>query len=297
MSSRVGREALITDESTTAADGYDALVATLLKPERHFRILELLRTTGKILSSELAVTFDVSEDTIRRDLDELGAEGKLKRVHGGALVVSTLHQDYRDRRGQEASAKSLVARAAASLLQDGQVILIDGGTTAIEVTKQLDPQLRATFVTHSPSTAVNLAEHPNCEVVVVGGRLLKNAMVTVGAQTLKTYESINADVAILGILGINVDSGITHFEYEEAQIKRAMIEGAHRSIVLCTSDKLGYSGAFQVAPLASITTLAVEPGLDPALLRQYRDSGVECVSIDDVDPLGQISPATTDRSL
>ena len=145
----------------------------MLKDERQQNILETLRKNGRVLAGELSQRFNVSEDTIRRDLRELADAGQLQRVHGGGLPQSPAATSYRERLGQASEAKKAIALAAVRLVQNGQVILLDGGTTTLSVAQQFPPGLRATVVTNSPLIAAELAEHDGVEVVVIGENCTK----------------------------------------------------------------------------------------------------------------------------
>ncbi len=146
----------------------------MLKEERQQQILGYLQTHGRVLAGELSKQLGVSVDTIRRDLRELSESGKMQRVHGGALPRSPVAGTYQERAQQWPETKAAIARAALRLIHDGQVILLDGGTTTLQVAQRLPLELRATLVTNSPLIAAALADHPCSEVILIGGRLYKN---------------------------------------------------------------------------------------------------------------------------
>ena len=148
----------------------------MLTEERRQVILDRLASDGKIVAAELSASLDVSPDTLRRDLRELADAGLLRRVHGGALPAVVGARSYAVRREQAPAAKAAIARATIRLLRDGQVIMLDAGTTTLEVARHLPPDLDATVVTNSPPIAVALADHATVEVVVLGGMLVKDAM-------------------------------------------------------------------------------------------------------------------------
>src|SRR5689334_2830936 len=162
----------------------------MLTAERRQAILELLRRDGKVVAADLSSSLAVSPDTVRRDLRELAEAGLLRRVHGGALPAAVGARPYAVRRGQAPAAKAAIARATAGLLRDGQVIILDAGTTTLEVARHLPPDLVATVFTNSPPIAVALAEHPTVEVSVLGGMLAKDAHAIVGAATLEALRRV-----------------------------------------------------------------------------------------------------------
>src|SRR5262245_17157442 len=251
--------------------------STALGAERRRLILDQLRAEGKVLAAELSVEFGVSPDTIRRDLDELAREGRLQRVHGGALPPPVAVGGYEVRRRRDTAEKAEIAQAAAALAASGQVIILDGGTTALEVARHLAPDLRAMVVTTSPPVAVALAEHPSVEVTLVGGALDKEALVTVGGAAVEALRGVRADLCYLGVCGLHPEVGITTTNLEERHAKRAMIDVSARVVALANADKLGTAGPYVVAPLTELTHLVTERSAPPATLAPYRALGVEVV--------------------
>jgi DeoR/GlpR family transcriptional regulator of sugar metabolism len=165
----------------------------MLTSQRKQWILDRLRSNGQIIAKDVSRELNVSEDTIRRDLRELAQEGLLQRVHGGALPASPAVANFAGRQKVAPEGKVAIGRAAARMVQPGQVVVLDGGTTAVQVARHLAPDLRATVVTHSPTIAVELVEHPTVEVVLLGGRLFKHSVVAVGAATVEAISRIHAD--------------------------------------------------------------------------------------------------------
>src|SRR5882757_4627152 len=146
----------------------------MLTSQRKRLILDKLRAEGQVIAKSISHELGLSEDTIRRDLRELAQEGLLQRVHGGALPASPAVADFAGRELITPDGKVAIGRAAAQMIQPGQVVILDGGTTAREVARHLPVALRATVVTHSPTIAlelVNEREHPEIEVILIGGRL------------------------------------------------------------------------------------------------------------------------------
>jgi DeoR/GlpR family transcriptional regulator of sugar metabolism len=249
----------------------------MLSAERRQVILEHLRREGKVVAVEMCSGLGVSPDTVRRDLQELAEAGLLRRVHGGALPPAIGARPYAARREQAPAAKAAIARATCRLLHSGQVILLDAGTTTLEVARHLPSDLRATVVTNSPPIAVALAEHPTVEVFVLGGRLDRAARATVGAATVEALRSVRADVLVLGICSLHPDVGITVSDLEESYVKRAMIANAAEVVAVSSADKLGSAGPFVVGPLDELTHLVTERASPSADLDAYRARGVEVV--------------------
>ncbi len=246
----------------------------MMTEERRRSIVQTLQREGKVLASELSKNLNVSEDTIRRDLRELAASGMLQRVHGGALPRSPVAARFTERQQQMPETKSAIARAAVSLIRPGQVIILDGGTTLLQVAQNLPPDLRATVITHSPPIALVLAEYPEIEVIQIGGRLSKKELITVGAVTVETFRDIRADICFLGISSLHPDVGISTLDLEEAYVKRAMIASAAEVVALTSADKLGTASPYIVGPLSDLTYLVTERSLPDSMLEPYRRAGI-----------------------
>lgn len=250
----------------------------MLTSQRKQLILEKLAAQGQVLSRELSVQFDVSEDTIRRDLRELAAEGRLQRVHGGALPSSSAVAPFAERKSVKPDAKKNVARAGARLISEGQVVIVDGGTTTAELLTFLPQDLRITVVTHSPGIALGLIDHPTIEVILIGGRLYKHSVVAVGAAAIEGINNIHADIFFMGVTGIHPDAGLTTGDYEEACIKRAFSGRAAETIVLASPEKINAASPFAIGDLSLINTVVVERDTDPAWVKVVREKGVSVVT-------------------
>lgn len=246
----------------------------MLPAERKQYILDRLRRNGKLVAIELSAELEISEDTIRRDLRELAEAGLLQRVHGGALPASPAIASYTERQQQSMHAKSVIARAAISLLEDGQVVLFDGGTTTLQVAQQLPSSLMITVVTNSPPVAVALSSHPRAEVLLIGGKLLKPSLVTCGAATVAAIEQVRADLCLLGICSLHPDLGISTPDSEEAHVKRAMVNSSAEVVALVSHEKLGTAAPYIVGPLDALTHLVTEKGLPAEMLDAYRRKGI-----------------------
>src|SRR5512142_1862524 len=146
----------------------------MLTEQRKLFLLERLRKDGRIIARDLSEELELSEDTIRRDLRELAAEGKLQRVHGGALPASPAMGDFAARQQLAPDGKVAIGRAATKLVKAGQVVILDGGTSTLQLARHLPADLKLTVVTHSPTIAVALVDHPLIDVVLIGGMLFKH---------------------------------------------------------------------------------------------------------------------------
>jgi len=246
----------------------------MLTSQRKKLLLDRLAAEGQLVAKALAHELGTSEDTIRRDLRELAAEGKLQRVHGGALPASAAMGDLDAREQVSVADKLALGRWGASLVQSGQVVILDGGTTALQVARHLAPGLRATVVTHSPTVAVALAAHPGLEIRMLGGRLFRHSMVNVGADVIAAAARLRADLFFLGVTGVHPEAGLSTGDAEEAAVKRALHERAAETVVLASPEKLMAASPFAVAALSEVSALAVARTTPARVTRALRAGGV-----------------------
>src|SRR3977135_4354362 len=247
----------------------------MLTAQRKKLILSRLAAEGQIVARDLAQELGTSEDTIRRDLRELAQAGKLQRVHGGALPASAALGDLRTREQVSPQEKIALGRFGASMIRSGQVVILDGGTTAIQIARNLEPDLRATIVTHSPNAAGGLGGHPAIEIIMLGGRLFRHSMVNVGAAVIDAASRLRADLYFMGVTGVHPDAGLSTGDAEEAAVKRALHERAAETVVLASAEKLMAASPFLVAAFAEISLLVVPTKTPHRIVRALRTGGVK----------------------
>jgi DeoR/GlpR family transcriptional regulator of sugar metabolism len=245
----------------------------MLTSQRKKLILTRLIADGQIVAKELAVELGTSEDTIRRDLRELAGEGKLQRVHGGALPASAAIGDLRTRDQVSPEDKLDLGALGASMIRPNQVVILDGGTTALQVARRLAPDLRATIVTHSPTVAVEAAKQPYVDIIMLGGRLFRHSMVNMGAAVMDAAARLRADIYFMGVTGVHPDAGLTTGDAEEAAVKRALLERAAETVVLASAEKLMAASPFLVTSLADLSLLVVPSGTPNRVIRALRGGG------------------------
>ena len=247
----------------------------MLKEERQNYILDKVRELNKVKSNELAVELNVSEDTIRRDLNQLSHNGLILKVHGGAL--STHQKLYQFNEGSifNRENKIIVAKKAISLLKEGQVVIMSGGTTNLELSRLIPQNLKLTIYTYSLPIAIQLSEHPDIEVFLIGGKLHKKALVSVGVNVIKILSKIKADICFLGTSGIDLDEGITEVGYEVSFVKRVMIASSENVVSLITSDKLNTTQRYPICDLNEIHKIVTDLDPDDPILQGYLKGGVE----------------------
>ena len=246
----------------------------LLTAERRQAILSSLERDGKVVAARLAAELGVSEDTVRRDLRDLAAQGLVQRVHGGALPPAPQPGSFTSRRETCTAEKAALAAAAVDLLRDAKVILLDGSTTNLELARRLPAGREGTVLTNSPPIAAALADHASLDVVMIGGRLDKRAQVTVGAAAIEFIGSVRADACVLGVCALHPEGGLTTDELEEAHVKRAMVAASGDVIALATSDKLRAGSPYLVAPVGQLTHVVAEASAPDELLDPIRAAGV-----------------------
>ena len=249
----------------------------MLVAERKQLALSRLQDEGKIIARELAEELRISEASVRRDLRDLAAAVHALALAGGAVPVSRALVDYRSRAAVEREGKRRIAARAAQLIKPGDRVILDGGTTTLAVTYALPPDLQATVITHSPTIAAALIDHPTVEILLLGGRIYKHSAVACGAATAEAARAINADVFLLGVTGVHPRHGLTTGDAEEAAMKRTLARQAADTYVLASSEKIGAVSPYKVLDLAetaAVLTDAQDEALDA--LRRTAPAVIEC---------------------
>jgi DeoR/GlpR family transcriptional regulator of sugar metabolism len=249
----------------------------MLTSERKQLILTRLKQEGKIIAKDFSLEMAVSEDTIRRDLRELAQEGLLQRVHGGALPSSPATVDFAGREEIRHEGKVAIGRAAAAMIQRNQVVILDGGTTSREIARHLPRELVATIVTHSPTIALELVSHPTVEVILLGGRLFKHSVVTVGAACMEAIGRLRADAFFMGVTGAHPQTGLTTGDFEEAAIKRALSDAAAETYALVSAEKLNAASPYRVLGLDEVSGLITERNVAASTTDPFERLGVSII--------------------
>jgi len=220
---------------------------------------------------------EVSEDTVRRDLQELANAGKLIKVHGGALSLAFSEVHTRSQTIYSQSQKVIIAEKAISLIKRNMYVLTSGGTTILEMARHLPPQLRATFITGSIPALNAYMTHPHINVIAVGDRVNKESKITAGASTIEKIKEVNADLCLLGTNAIDLQRGMTDNDWDVVELKKAMIAASAKTVCLTIAEKLNSFEALQVCELRRIDYLITE--LDPTdkLLQPYVNAGVAVI--------------------
>jgi DeoR/GlpR family transcriptional regulator of sugar metabolism len=246
----------------------------MLKSERQAFILHNINLHNRILSSDLSETIQVSEDTVRRDLQELADCGKIIKVHGGALSKS-FHSSFNTASVYGIQEKRIIAHKAAALIKDGMFVFTTGGTTIMELAKCLPANLKATFITGSLSVALDYIQNDNIEVIIIGDKLSKSSKITVGGKAIESIKEIKADLCFLGVNGLDADTGLTDNDWEVVQIKKAMIESSAKVVALTIAEKIGSTQPIKVCDTNGIDILITELDKDAEQLQIFKQQGIE----------------------
>lgn len=246
-------------------------------PEQRQRIIrERMRAGQGVKVAELAAEFAVSESTIRRDLRDLVESGLLERTHGGAVPVGTLDEpSIAEKREHNLTEKVAIARVAAAMVQDGESIILDAGTTTLEIARQLRSRQGLTVVTNAYNIVMELAGSGNIEVVVTGGVARGNTMALVGPTAEHMLEGINVDRVFLGTNGVDLTRGLTVPTQAEAMVKRRMVAAARQVVVVADHTKMNKVSFAAIAPIKQMDTLISDTACDPTLVRALNALGIQ----------------------
>ncbi|MEV1049781.1 DeoR/GlpR family DNA-binding transcription regulator [Streptomyces sp. NPDC049887] len=248
-------------------------------PERQQEILRLAREGGRVEVLSLADEFQVTAETIRRDLKALDRAGLVRRVHGGAIPAGRLdfEPDLAERESTAADEKDRIARAALSELPEDGSVILDAGSTVARLAAAFPLECSLTVVTHALPAAARLADHPGIDLHLVGGRVRHRTRAAVDAWALRAYGEIRADVVFLGTNGFSAACGLTTPDLAEAAVKRALVAAARRVVLLADSAKYGEEHFARFADLADVDLLITDSGLSPEEAAAVGAAGTEVV--------------------
>lgn len=245
----------------------------MLKKERQAVILRNVNLHNRLLVTDLSEEIKVSEDTIRRDLQELADDGKLIKVHGGALSKS-FHNSFNSSAVYAMENKKIIAQKAVKLIKDGMFVLTSGGTTIIEMAKALPKDLQATFITGSVPAAFEYIRHPNIEIILIGDKLSKGSQITVGGEAIAKIKQIRADICFLGINALHVSQGLTDNDWEVVQVKKAMMESSEKTVLLSISEKINTTQRIRICETKDVDIIITELNEKDELLNPFKNIGL-----------------------
>lgn len=249
--------------------------------ERQQAIAALVLSQGRASVAELAAAYDVTTETVRRDLAVLDRAGVLRRVHGGAVPARALHvvePGVPERETTRADRKDAIARAAVDFFPlGGASVLFDAGTTTSRVAAQMPADRELIAVTNSVPIAARLAATPSVTLHLLGGRVRGLTQAAVGEQVLRTLDTMRVDIAFIGTNGITIEHGLSTPDSEEAAVKRAMVRNANYVVVVADSSKVGVEEFVSFAPLTSVDALVTDDQLSDADRNALTAHGIEVV--------------------
>ncbi len=249
----------------------------LLLRERKSLIQDRLRTDGRVLAADLAREFNVSEDTIRRDLREMAAAGLCERVYGGALPIAPDAGSLSERATLAPGRKAALARAAVGFIQPGMTVFLDAGSTNLAIARAIAPDLSATIVTNTPLIASALMEKPGLDLILIGGPLDRAVGAAVGARAQRDVELLRPDLCVLGTCGADAEAGLTAFHFEDAEFKRLIASRSRSVLAAITSDKLGTAAPHTVIGIDAASTLILEANAPEAQIAAFTAHGSSVV--------------------
>ncbi len=249
----------------------------MLNEERRRAILDILNNQGRVLVGELSKRFQTSQVTIRKDLEILHAHGQVHRTHGGALPArERVLEDptLREKEKLHHQEKLRIAEAAAGKVMEGQVVILDSGTTTTAIARALRDFRNLTIVTNAVNIAAELSGS-TIEVILTGGTLRKNSFSLVGPIAEEMLRHLSADLLFLGVDGFDVHYGLSTPNLLESKVNRVMVEIAKRTIVVCDSSKFGRRSLSLIAPPTELHEVITDRGISKSDLRNLKQAGIE----------------------
>ena len=249
--------------------------------ERRSQIAQMVLENGKVFVANLVSQFEVTETSIRRDLTLLEQGGRLKRVHGGAIPIpgSSRTDSFAEKKELHIKAKERIGKVAAELIKPKDIVLLDSGTTTLQVVRHVPSALRnsnmITLVTNSQPIAQEVLAWPSPNLTILGGLYLPDYQAMVGPQTLAQLQELTADKVFLGTDGLTLGSGATTANVLMAEVDRMMVEHSRQVILVTDSSKIGRVGFIPIKAVNSIHILITDTNAPPDIVQSIRDMGVE----------------------
>lgn len=253
----------------------------MLIDERRQHILNLIQNHGRVLVAELSRTLNISQITIRKDLEHLQSKGLVQRTHGGALRLQSgalFDPSLQEKQKQHSQEKQRIAAAAAEMVEAGQCVMLDSGTTTAAVGHALKRLSELTVITNAVNIAADLAS-TSFEVILVGGTLRRNSFSLVGPLAEDVLEEMHADILFLGVDGFDTEIGVTTPNFLESRVNRAMVKAARRVVAVCDSTKFGRRSLSRIAPSSAIHCVITDRNLPHEIGESLRAQNIEVVLV------------------
>lgn len=251
----------------------------MLAVERRNLILEKLQDEKKVVVSELSALFDVSEETIRRDLDKLDKEGLATKSYGGAVLNenTSLDMPFNVRKKRNMKGKQMIAEIVSGLIQEGEHIIVDPSTTAVSIVKALKNRKRLTVITNSIEVLVELSDVSGWDIISTGGTMRENYLALVGPKATDVIKSFYADKVILSCKGIDMDKGITDANEMFSQVKQVMLRSAGQKILVVDHTKFNNVAFSRICELSSIDMVVTDIRPSEEWMSYFAEKGIECL--------------------
>ena len=249
----------------------------MLNEERRRLIVAMLHREGRVLVRQLARHFHTSQITIRKDLEFLDTQGVIQRTHGGALPVQSgalLDPTLREKENLHREEKLRIARAAAEMVEEGQSVLLDSGTTTTAIARALKHIKKLVVITNAINIAAELAG-TDIEVIVTGGMLRKNSFSLVGPVAEQAVRQLSADILFLGVDGFDTKLGLFTPNVFEAQVNRVMVQVSRKTVAVCDSSKFGRRSLCNIMSLTGVDTVITGKSISKQDLQALRDAGIK----------------------
>ena len=251
----------------------------MLAIERRNSILEKLQAERRVVVSELSILYDVSEETIRRDLEKLENEGYVIKSYGGAVLNENANLDlpFNIRKNKNVVGKQKIADIISQTIYDGDYIFLDASSTAVAIAKTIKGKKGLTIITNSLEIAIELLDVPDCKVISTGGEIVSTAFGLVGHVTDKTIRSYYVDKTIVSSKGLDIDKGFTDSDERHANNKRSMLESARVKILAVDSSKFDRVSFAKIGDLRDITMIVTDTKPEDKWLKKFAEFNVECI--------------------
>lgn len=253
----------------------------MLIDERRRHILSLVQSHGRVLVGELSRTLGISQITIRKDLEHLQSRGLVQRTHGGALRLQSgalFDPSLQEKQKQHSQEKQRIADQAARMVQEGQCVMLDSGTTTTAVAHALKRFSQLTLITNAVNIAADLAS-TSFEVILIGGTLRRNSFSLVGPLAEDVLEEMHADILFLGVDGFDVETGITTPNFLESRVNRAMVKASRRVVVVCDSTKFNRRSLSRIIPTSAIHAVITDRNLPREAEEALRNQNIEVILV------------------
>lgn len=248
----------------------------MLNEERRRAILELVNQDGRVLVKELAEKFGTSQITIRKDLELLHSNGHVHRTHGGALTVESgalVDPTLREKEKLHRKEKLRIAETAAHMVQEGESVLLDSGTTTTAVARALRDFHHLTVITNAVNIAAELSG-TQVEVILTGGIVRKNSFSLVGPLAEETLRQLSADILFLGVDGFDTKVGLSTPNLLEAKVNKVMVDVARKTVAVCDSSKFGRRAMSTIVPVTAVHQVITDKHIGKADLSSLKEAGV-----------------------